>query len=76
MGLDVVAVTPHLVLAVVLLALGDDAARAVEALVLQDVENHHVGAWLQLDLLHLRGVLFEVGQRVVLCLHLLEGFLR
>ena len=68
-----VAVAPHLVLAVILLPLDDDAAGAVEALVLQEVKEHHVGAGLQLVLLHLRGVLIEVRQQVVLGLHLLDG---
>ena len=68
-----VAVAPHLVLAVILLPLDDDAARAVEALVLQEVEDHDVRARLQLDLLHLRRILLEIRQDVVLRLHLFES---
>ena len=72
---DVVAVAPRLVLAVILLTLDldDDATRVVEALVLQEVEHHDVGSGLQLDLLHLRGVLVEGRQCIVLRLHLLES---
>ena len=70
---DVVAVAPRLVLAVVLLTLDDDATRVVEALVLQEVEDHDMRARLQLDLLHLRRVLVEVRQCIVLRLHLLES---
>ena len=73
---DVVAKAAHLVLAVILLPLDDDAARAVEALVLQEVEDHDVRARLQLDLLHLRRILLEVRQDVVLRLHLLESWRR
>ena len=68
-----VAKPSHIVLAVVLLPLDDDAAGAVEALVLQEVEDHDMRARQQLDLLHLGVVLLEVRQRIILRLHLLES---